>query len=53
MVLLCCCILYFGSKVLVFQVWRVNQLEHRIAKKEVILAIAKTEAHFIEIGWVT
>lgn len=32
---------------LVFEVGRINQFEHRIAEKEVVLAVIKAEAHFI------
>src|SRR5438552_2277311 len=46
-----CCVPYFGRKMLVFEVWRVNQFEHRIAEKERILAVVKAEAHFVQIGW--
>src|SRR2546429_3890257 len=36
--------------VFVFEVWRVNQFEHGIAEKERVLAVVKTEAHFVEVG---
>src|SRR5260370_14184750 len=35
-----CGILHLGRQVFVFEVWRVNKFEHRIAEKEVVLAAA-------------
>jgi hypothetical protein len=44
------CVLYFGRKVFVFEVWGVNEFEDRIAEKERILAVVKPETHFVKVG---
>ncbi len=40
-------ILHFSGQVFVFEVWRENQLDERIAEKELILAVVEPEAHFV------
>ena len=42
--------MYFRREVFVFEVWRADELEHRVAEQIRILAVVKPEAHFIKVG---
>src|SRR5580704_140286 len=43
-------LLNLSREVLVFEVWRQNQLGKGIAEKELILAVIEAEAHFVQVG---
>lgn len=44
-------ILYFCCEIFVFEIRGKNQLDKRIAEKELIFAVIEAEAHFVKIGW--